>query len=190
MARMNPNARCLALLALALLPSCLSNSARIARLYDNLAHEVAGANPVSLPTSAGDARHEKRADEVRSILEQGGELSAEDAFKAAVILVGTDREADLVLAEELAKHSAAMGERRGLRVMAEAVDKRLMMQGAPQMYGTQFAFEFVLDAWRLYPIDPTTTDEVRASVLVPTYAELLAAEDAMNRAHGKKLRGQ
>jgi hypothetical protein len=81
-----------------------------------------------------------------------------------------------------------MGESRGARVMAEAVDKRLMLAGAPQKYGTQFVFEFVLDSWRLYPIDPGTTDNMRAAVSVPSYADLLAAEDEMNRAHKKKQR--
>lgn len=178
-----------AILALATLPACHSGPERIARLYDDLAREVASTDPVGLPTESSDKRHEERADLVRAVLEKGGELSAEDGFKAAVILVGTDRPADLVLAEELAKKSAELGERRAARVMAEAVDKRLMLEGVPQKYGTQFVFEFVLDSWRLYPIDPATTDEIRASVGVPTYAELLAAEDTMNRAHKKKPRG-
>lgn len=191
MAAMKPSVRVLGVvvLALALLPACRSGSARIAQLYDDLEREVAGADPVSLPTSSSDKRHEERADAVRAIVEKDGVESAEDAFKAAVLLVETARPADLVLAEELAQEAAALGEPRALRVMAEAVDKRLMIAGAPQKYGTQFLFAFVLDSWRLYPIDPETTDELRASVGVPTYAELLASEDAMNRAHGKKPRG-
>jgi hypothetical protein len=151
---------------------------------------VADTDPVALPTAASDKLHEERADEVREIVEKEGVKTAEDAFKAAVLLVGTDRPADLLLAEELASKAASLGEPRGTRVMAEAVDKRLMLSGAPQKYGTQFVFEFVLDSWRLYPIDPATTDAIRASVSVPTYAELLAAEDEMNRAHKKRRRSQ
>jgi hypothetical protein len=177
-----------AVLALATLPACVSGASRIASLYDSLAHEVANADPVSLPTISSDQIHEGRADEVRAIVEKEGVHTAEEAFMAAVLLVGTDRPADLTLAEELANKATAMGESRGPRVMAEAVDKRLMLEGAPQKYGTQFVFEFVLDSWRLYPIDPGTTDSMRAAVSVPTYAELLAAEDEMNRAHKKKLR--
>lgn len=176
-------------LALATLSACTSGSARIAQLYDSLEREVASADPVGLPTERGDKRHEGRADTVREIFEKDGIHTAEDAFKAAVLLVETTRPADLELAERLARKAAELGEPRGLRVMAEAVDKRLMIQGLPQTYGTQFMFVFVLDSWRLYPIDPMTTDEVRASVGVPAYAELLAAEDHMNRAHGKKPRG-
>ncbi|MDZ4773871.1 MAG: hypothetical protein SGI72_12140 [Planctomycetota bacterium] len=185
---MNMSLRICAAFVLVALPACLSGTGRIAQLYDNLAHEVASKDAVTLPTLSSDKKHEERADEVRAILERGGELSSDDAFKAAVLLVGTDRTADLVLAEQLAKLSTELGDKRGMRVMAEAIDKRLMLAELPQKYGTQFAFEFVLDSWRLYPIDPTTTDEIRASVMVPTYAELLEAEDAMNRAHGKKPR--
>ncbi|MBL8859925.1 MAG: hypothetical protein JNL28_15565 [Planctomycetes bacterium] len=180
----------LALLALVALPACLSGSGRIDRLYESLAREVSSTDPVRLPNAQTDARHHERADLVHEIYKEGGIKSAQDAFKAAVILVGTQRAADLQLAEELALRSAEMGEPRGMRVAAEAIDKRLMIAGHPQMYGTQYVFEFVLDSWRLYPIDPTTTDEDRAVMSVPTYAELLASEDAMNRAHKKKLRGQ
>lgn len=174
--------------ALAAAAACRTGTARISQLYENLAREVADLDPVHLPTVESDKRHEERADAVRAIVEEHAIETADDAFKAAVILVGTDRPADLALAEKLARKSADLGEPRGLRVVAEAVDKQLMLAGAPQMYGTQFVFEFVLDSWRLYPIEPTTTDEERSAYGVPTYAELLAAEDAMNRAHGKKPR--
>jgi len=191
MSRMHSTLRSFCIVvALCALVACQSNSARIAKLYDNLAREVAGADPVRLPSESSDARRAARADEVQEIAKKDGIHAAEDAFKAAVILVGTQRTADLELAEKLALKSAELGEKRGLRVAAEAIDKRLMIAGEPQMYGTQYVFEFVLDSWRLFPIDPTTTDEERAVMSVPTYAELLAAEDAMNRAHKKKPRGQ
>lgn len=170
------------------LAACQTGTVRISRLYDDLAREVADADPVRLPAGDADAIHEERADKARAVVEESGITTAEDNFKAAVILVGTKRIPDLDLAETLARRSAELGEPRGLRVMAEAVDKRAMLAGKPQKYGTQFVFEWVLDAWRLYPIDLTTSDADRAAVGVPTYAELLASEDAMNRAHGKKTR--
>lgn len=188
MARMKSGVRRLAaVLWLAALSACVSGT-RIDSLYEDLADEVASTDPVALPTAVSDKQHEERADEVRAIVEKEGVKTADQAFKAAVLLVGTDRPADLILAEELANKATTLGEPRGPRVMAEAVDKRLMLSGAPQKYGTQFVFEFVLDSWRLYPIDPGTTDSMRAAVGVPSYADLLAAEDEMNRAHKKKER--
>lgn len=174
-------ASCLLFLALAA-SACQSPSSRIGRIYADLEQEVANRDPVALPSKNAADVHIERADDVRKIVEKDGVSTKDDAFKAAVILVGTSRIPDMELAETLALQSAQLGEPRGLRVAAEAVDKRLMLQGQPQKYGTQYLFEYVLNKWSLYPIDPMTTDEDRAAMGVPTYAELLAQADAMNLA--------
>lgn len=181
-------ARCVVSIAFVGFAACQSSSTQIARLYTDLAHEVANADPVRMPAEDADAIHVKRADQVRDIVEHQGVSTREDTFKAAVILVGTNRPKDLEMAETLARRSAQLGEVHGLRVAAEAIDKRAMVAGKPQKYGTQYVFEWVLDSWRLYPIDLTTTDADRAAMGVPSYGELLASEDAMNVAHGKKTR--
>jgi hypothetical protein len=163
-------------------PACQTPSSRIGRIFADLEQEVADRDPVALPSERGADVHVERADAVRKIVETDGVTTKDDAFKAAVILVSTSRVADMDLAETLARQSAQMGEPRGLRVAAEAIDKRAMLQGRPQKYGTQFIFEYVLDKWTLYPIDPLTTDEDRAAMGVPTYAELLEKADLMNLA--------
>ena len=175
--------------ALALsMSACQTSSSRIGRLYVDLEQEVRHADPVRLPTEHADEVHKERADAVRAIVDEGGVTSMDDTFKAAVILVGTSRVEDMDLAETLARKSSELGEPRGLRVVAEAVDKRAMLQGKQQKYGTQYYFDWVLDSWRLYPVDIASTDAERAQMGVPTYAELLHAEDEMNRVQGKKLR--
>jgi hypothetical protein len=171
-----------------LIGACQTGSSRIERLYVDLENEVRNADPVHLPSENADEVHRQRADAVREVVEKGGVSSAEDLFMASVILVDTSRVPDMDLAEELARKSAEKGEPRGLRVVAEAVDKRAMLQGKAQKYGTQYVFEWVLDSWRLYPVDLETTDAERAQMGVPTYAELLRAEDEMNRAQKKTLR--
>lgn len=189
MARMtSPRAAFLFVLCVLVAPSCQTGGSRISRLYQDLAAEVAGKDPIELPEREAEQRHQERADEVRTIVQTDGVATAEECFQASVLLVGTKRPADLELAETLARRAADLGEPRGLRVAAEAVDKLALLAGKPQKYGTQYVFEYVLDSWRLYPVDLTTTDEDRAAMGVPTYAELLASEDAMNRAHGKALR--
>jgi hypothetical protein len=167
---------------------CQSPSSHVGRIYADLEAEVRDKDPVRLPAADAEAVHRQRADDVRKIVDKEGLSTADDNFKAAVILVGTSRMPDLDLAETLARRSSQLGEPHGLRVAAEAVDKRAMLMGRPQKYGTQYVFEWVLDSWRLYPIDVMTTDTERAEMGVPTYAELLAAEDAMNTAQHKKLR--
>lgn len=175
-------------LLLLVLCGCQSASSQIDRLYTDLENEVRHANPVHLPAANATEVHNQRADAVREAV-KGHELESADAlFKASVILVDTSRVEDMDLAETFARKSAELGEPRGLRVAAEAVDKRAMLQGKQQKYGTQYAFDWVLDSWRLYPVDVATTDAERAEMGVPTYAELLRAEDAMNRAQKKNLR--
>ena len=176
------------LLATLALAACQSGSRRLASLYEELGHEVAAADPIKGPGPEIAEHNVRRADAVRELLAGDSVNTAEEHFKAAVLLVETTRQDDLELAEHHALVSAEMGEKRGLRVAAEAVDKRLMLTGKPQKYGTQFVFEWVLDSWRLYPCDVTTSDGERAQLGVPTYAELMRAEDDMNRTHGKKLR--
>jgi hypothetical protein len=169
--------------------ACRSSSGRLNRLYADLEAEVAGANPVANPTLERMQLHEQRADAVHEIVgETEPDWTAEEFFKASVLLVETNRPKDLELATQFARRSVEKGEPRGLRVGAEAVDKLLLVSNKPQKYGTQYVFEWVLDSWRLYPVDPATTDQERAAVGVVPFAELLQMEDEMNRVHGKKIR--
>jgi hypothetical protein len=173
---------------LLLLGACQSSSAKISSLYVDLENEVRHADPVHLPAANADEVHRQRADAVREVVKEHELTSADDLFKASVILVDTSRVEDMDLAETFARKSSELGEPRGLRVAAEAVDKRAMLKGKEQKYGTQYVFDWVLDSWRLYPVDPATTDAERAEMSVPTYAELLHAEDEMNRAQKTNLR--
>jgi hypothetical protein len=176
-------------LVLLVLCGCQSASSQIDRLFVDLENEVRGADPVHLPSEKTDQLHRERADAVRAAVKDHELTSADDLFKASVILVDTSRVEDMDMAEAFARKSADLGELRGLRVAAEAVDKRAMLQGKlQQKYGTQYVFDWVLDSWRLFPVDVATTDAERAEMGVPTYTELLHAEDEMNRAQKKNLR--
>jgi hypothetical protein len=189
MSTMSPVRVCaFALLLVLTAAGCQTSSSRIARIYTDLEMEVRDKDPVGLPAARANEVHRARADSVREIVEKDGLSDADDLFKAAVILVGTNRVDDMELAESLARKSAELGEPRAPRVVAEAVDKRAMLEGKPQKYGTQYAFEWVLDKWSLWPVDPMTTDGERSAMGVPTYAELVRAEDEMNKQHGKKRR--
>ncbi len=168
--------------------ACQTSSSKIDGLYVDLENEVRHADPIHLPSLNADELHRQRADAVRAALDEGNVTSADALFKASVILVGTSRIEDLDLAETLGRKSAELDEPRGLRVAAEAIDKRAMLQKKEQKYGTQYVFDWVLDSWRLYPVDVATTDTERLQMGVPTYAELLRSEDEMNRAQKKNLR--
>ena len=166
-----------------LLGACSSTSSKIGRLYAELQEDVAQHKTGERPDLELQQRHDKRAADVRDILQKEPVESREDKLHAAVLLVETTDIRDLALAEKLGREAGAAGERRGFRVAAEAVDKSLVRRGLPQRYGTQYEWVTVLQQWRLYPIDPTTTDDERRSMQVPPLNELYAGEKKMNAGH-------
>ena len=94
-------------------------------------------------------------------------------------VVGDDLE-DLKLSEQLALQSAEQGVQLGRRVAAEAIDKQLVRNRLPQRYGTQYEWVVALRAWRLFPIDPATTDADRRTMGVPPLVEIRAGEEKLN----------
>ena len=162
------------------LGACSTTSSKIGRLYAELQEDVAQHKTGERPDLELQQRHDRRAAEVREILQKDQVESTEDRLHAAVLLVETTNLEDLTLAEKLGREVGAAGDRRGFRVAAEAVDKRLVRRGLPQRYGTQYEWVTVLQQWRLYPIDPTTTDDERRSMQVPPLNELYAGEKKMN----------
>ena len=123
---------------------------------------------------------EGRYDLLREWRTAGRLTSAEDQLYAAAALVTSDRQADLRLAQELALEAAAQDEARGFTIQAEATDKLLLKAGRPQRYGTQFVYEPVLKRWKLYALDPLTTDEERKAMGIPPLSVLLERVDLLN----------
>lgn len=169
-------------LVAALAAACSSPSGRLGRMYTSLQTDIAdhGSDTEIDPNVA--KRHVERAAEVRKMVEAGEVTAGIDQFHAAVLLVETNAPEDLKLAEQLACQSAEQGVELARRVAAEAIDKQLVQQHLPQRYGTQYEWIFVLRAWRLYPIDPRTTDADRRAMGVPPLAEIRAGEDRLNAA--------
>ena len=97
-----------------------------------------------------------------------------------MILSTSGFEDDLVAAGACGLKAAELGEDRGFRVAAEAVDRRLMLAGRPQRYGTQYYYVEVIQKWRLYPVDPKTTDLERQAMGVETFEQLRAREAELN----------
>jgi len=110
----------------------------------------------------------------------GAIVSTSDYLWCAAALVTSDEVSDLKLAHELALKAAELGEARGFTVQAEATDKLLVRRGKPQRYGTQYVFETIHQRWKLFPVDPRTTDVERRSMGIPPLAELMGKVDAMN----------
>lgn len=64
-----------------------------------------------------------------------------------------------------------MGAKESRWLAAAALDRWLMYQGKPQTYGTQFVPDG--KRWRLWEVDPGTTDAQRAANHVPSLSEQL-----------------
>lgn len=184
------------LLPALLLPSLLFWScaglppdAKLERMYAELHAELDGRRIGPAEDVNGWTRQEERLKAVRELHARGKIASGRDHLYAAVILVETNREEDLVAAHELAVKAAELGEEKGLRVAAEAQDKLCVKRRVAQKYGTQFVYQPVLKAWRLYPVDPNTSDAERAAMGVESMERLRAREAELNQATGGKPNG-
>jgi hypothetical protein len=135
---------------------------------------AAGLDPEVL-----DAQADRFA-EVVAWHDAGELVSAAQRFWAGAILVRSDEPMHLVLAESLGASAALLGEHRGRLVQAEARDRTAMLLGEPQPYGTQSVFVPVTGTWRLYAVDPRTTDEERRAMGLPSLSELEAETATRN----------
>jgi hypothetical protein len=121
-----------------------------------------------------DARRRQRVNE---LLAQGLVSAPDEYFHAALIFQHGDTLEDIWQAHALAQRAAAlgatqaMGSKDSLWLAAAALDRWLMYQGKPQKYGTQFVPDG--KRWRLWDLDPTTTDAERLANHVPSLQEQL-----------------
>jgi hypothetical protein len=121
-----------------------------------------------------DARRRQRVNE---LLAQGLLTAPDDYFHAALIFQHGETLEDIWQAHELARKAAEMGATKAMGskdsrwLAAAALDRWLMYQGKPQKYGTQFVPDG--KRWRLWDIDPSTTDAERAANHIPSLHEQL-----------------
>ena len=170
-----------ALGTLSALTGCQSPSASLRGMAQDQRDDVLAPVKTAEEAAGRKQRSQDRAAKVRKLLAEKGVGSAADRYYAALVLVQCPSEADLELAQQQALAAADQGEARGFRVAAEALDKLLIKRGMMQRYGTQFVWEPVLRAWRLYPLDPRTSDVERKAMGVPPLEELRQQEAALNK---------
>ena len=178
------------LLALAALAGCATPSSTLRGLAQDQHDDVVMPLRNSSDALALAQRAMIRADKVAQLIQEGKVETAADHFNAALVLVQCTRENDLLVAHEQALAAAELGEKRGFRVAAEAIDKLMVKRGMLQRYGTQFVWEPVLRAWRLYPLDPRTTDAERMAMGVPALEGLKRQEAELNKHAASGAPGQ
>jgi hypothetical protein len=104
----------------------------------------------------------------------------EDYFHAAMVFQHGERLDDFWRAHELARRGAELGHPNCRWLAAAAYDRWLTNQGKPQKYGTQYTSRDD-EPYRLWDVDPTTTDEERAAWDVPPLAEALQQAEELTR---------
>jgi hypothetical protein len=134
------------------------------------------------------ARDAQRRQRVKELLVQDVVSAPDDYFHAALILQHGDTLEEIWQAHALAQRAAelgatpSMGAKDSRWLAAAALDRWLMYQGKPQQYGTQFVPDGT--RWRLWDVDPATTDEARAANHVPSLQEQLQQAERLTQEGG------
>lgn len=129
-----------------------------------------------------------RRQHVKELLDQGQLTAPDDYFHAAFIFQHGETLEEIWQAHELARRAAemgattAMGSKDSLWLAAAALDRWLMYQGKPQKYGTQFVPDG--KRWRLWDVDPDTTDAQRLATHVPALQEQLTQAERYTQEGG------
>jgi hypothetical protein len=158
-------------------------SALLAALYADDQREHGAVPPVDTPEYRAlrerDRERRARADAALAELRARGAPSAEDLYHAAWLHNHGDGPGEARRGHELAREAAERGHAGARWLAAAAYDRWCMYEGRAQRYGTQF----VPDGrrFRLWDLDPATTDAERAACGVPPLAEQLRRADHLTR---------
>lgn len=130
------------------------------------------------PYDALRARDRARRQAVMDLLADGWpEEDADALYAAAWILNHGDLAEEAALGSRLAGQAAVLGHLDARWLAAAALDRSLMYAGLPQKYGTNIVPDGL--GWRLWDVDPATTDAERLVNDVPPLAEMQARAAAI-----------
>jgi hypothetical protein len=125
-------------------------------------------------------RDRVRRQRVEELIGSEGLQVPEDYFHAAMVFQHGETLEDYWQAHELAGRGAELGHPGCRWLSAAAYDRWLMNQGKPQKYGTQYTTRDD-GPYRLWDVDPNTTDEERAAWNVPSLAEALRQAEELTQ---------
>ena len=123
------------------------------------------------------ARDRARREAVMELLADGWPEDADALYAAAWVLNHGDLTEDAALGSQLATLAAELGRPGARWLAAAALDRSLMYAERPQKYGTNIVPDGI--GWRLWDVDPATTDAERLANDVPPLAEMQARAAAV-----------
>ncbi|GAB3333950.1 hypothetical protein GCM10027299_41870 [Larkinella ripae] len=115
-------------------------------------------------------RDKERRKQVQIMIEERQVITAQDYYHAALIFQHGDTVDEIWSAHLWALKSVESGNHAGKWLAVAALDRWFIYQGKPQKYGTQLVPDGV--RYRLWDVDPNTTDEERAQWNVPILSEM------------------
>ena len=122
-------------------------------------------------------RDKARRDSVKALVNDGWPDDPEALYAAAWVLNHGDASDEAWLGHQLAAKARDLGHAKARWLAAAALDRSLMYAGKPQKYGTNIVPDGV--AYRLWDVDPATTDAERIANDVPVLSEMQARAAAM-----------
>ncbi|MBP8062978.1 MAG: hypothetical protein KAY29_03830 [Brevundimonas sp.] len=122
-------------------------------------------------------RDRARREAVMDLLADGWPEDADGLYAAAWVLNHGDLSEEAALGSRLAARAAELGRPGARWLAAAALDRSLMYSERPQKYGTNIVPDGV--GWRLWDVDPATTDAERVANDVPPLAEMQARAAAI-----------
>jgi hypothetical protein len=125
-------------------------------------------------------RDRARRERVATLVREGILTTANDYYRAAMILQHGDRPDDFILAHELAVVAAINGNANAKWLAAATEDRLLRSMGRPQRFGTQFRQDGD-GPWYLESVDPVVPDALRRAMDVPAIAEAAARVADLNK---------
>lgn len=162
------------------------NSELLTMFQEDQADRTGDPQPGDPHMGAVVERDRARRRRVEELVAAGALQAPEDYFHAAMVFQHGERLEDYWRAHELAKKGAELGYRQARWLAAAAYDRWLMRQEKPQKYGTQYRADG--DRWKLWDVDPATTDAERAEWGVPPLALALQKAEDMGTSGSLKLR--
>lgn len=122
-------------------------------------------------------RDRARREAVMALLADGWPEDADALYAAAWVLNHGDLTEEAALGSRLSARAAELGRPGARWLAAAALDRSLMYAERPQKYGTNIVPDGV--GWRLWDVDPATTDADRLANDVPPLAEMQARAAAI-----------
>lgn len=164
-------------------PALAGPVAELAALFAADGAEHGAVPPVGTPEYAAlrtrDRERRTQALVVLDRLRASGAPVPEALYYTAWLLNHGEESGEARLAHDLAREAAERGYAPARWLTAAAYDRWCMYEGRPQKYGTQFVPDGV--RYRLWDVEPATTDAERAAWDVPPLAQQLQRAEAMTR---------